>query len=185
MVLPIFVYGNPVLRKKAVDIGPDYPKFNDFVTNLWDTLEKCDGLGLAAPQVGEAIRMFAIDGKRLVEDDPSMEGFRKLFINARILERSGEDNTYNEGCLSLPGIHEDVIRKSIIRINYQDENFVTHEETFDGLKARIIQHEYDHIDGILFVDHLSPLKRKMLKGKLTAIMLGKADAKFKMKLPKK
>lgn len=184
MFLPIYVYGNPVLRKKAVDIAPDYPDLTQFIADMFETMDKADGVGLAAPQVGKSIRMFVIDTAALTEDQPEIPVFRKVFINARITERTGEPMIYNEGCLSLPNIREDVERPSVITIEYDDEHFVHHTETYDGTAARVIQHEYDHIDGILFIDHISALRRKMLAGKLTSIARGKTEVRYKIKTSK-
>jgi peptide deformylase len=184
MIYPIFVYGQPILRKVAKNIDKNYPKLKEFIENMFETMEFSDGIGLAAPQVGESIRLFVIDGTPLEEDDPSIKGFRKAFINAQILDRFGEDKIYNEGCLSLPTIREDVTRKSSIRIKYYDENFNLFEETYDGLKSRIIQHEYDHTDGKLLIDHLSPLRKRILKRKLTDITKGQVDTVYKIKIVK-
>ena len=183
MIYPIVVYGSPVLRKVAKDITPDYPELDKFVSDMFETMEKSDGIGLAAPQVGKSIRLFVINARPLVEEHPELEGFHKVFINAKIVERSGENKIYNEGCLSLPAIREDFERPSVIRIRYMDEKFVLHEEVYDGVIARIIQHEYDHLDGILFTDKVSPLRRRLLKGKLTAISKGQFEASYKTILP--
>jgi peptide deformylase len=181
MTLPIFVYGSPVLRKIAEDIPKDFPGLPTFIENMWETMYKSDGVGLAAPQVGRSIRLFVIDGSSMDEDDPTMADFKKAFINARITKREGDPWVFNEGCLSLPNIREDVSRPSVITITYYDENFNYHEEQFDGLKARVIQHEYDHLEGVLLVDHISAIKRKLLAGKLSAISKGKVDVKYKIK----
>ena len=138
MVYPIYLYGHPVLRKKGEQIGLDYPGIQDFINDMFETMKVSDGIGLAAPQVGKSISLFVVDGSDLAENDPSMAGFRKVFINAEIVEETGDEWTYNEGCLSFPGIHEDIVRPSVIRIRYHDENFVLHEDVFDGMKARII-----------------------------------------------
>lgn len=184
MILPIYVYGSPVLRKVAIDITKDYEGLSAFITDLWDTMYKSDGIGLAAPQVGKSIRVFVIDGSPLEEDDPSLKDFKRVFINARITERDGEEWAFTEGCLSIPNIREEVQRLSRVRIQYYDENWQYHDEYFEGIAARIIQHEYDHLDGIMFVDHLSPLKRRLLAGKLTAITKGKVDVNYKIRVPK-
>jgi peptide deformylase len=181
MVYPIYVYGHPVLRKIAPDIKPDYPGLKDFIVNLFETMEKSDGIGLAAPQVGKPIRIFVLDTEPLAEDNPNIPVFKKAFINPHIIERSGEMKIYNEGCLSLPTIHEEVERPASIRIQYMDEQFVSHEEDYDGIVARIIQHEYDHLDGTLFIDRIPPIRRKMLAGKLKAISKGKVDIHYKIK----
>ena len=184
MVYPIYVYGQPVLRKVAVEIEKNYPNLREFVENMFETMTKTDGIGLAAPQVGESIRVFVTDGALLEEEDPDMKDFRKAYINAKIVERSGEDVIMNEGCLSLPTLREDVTRKSTIRIQYYDENFNYYDEVYDGMKARIIQHEYDHIDGKMFIDHLTPLRRRLIKRKLTQISKGEVDISYKIKIVK-
>jgi peptide deformylase len=184
MIYPIYVYGQPVLRKVAEDITKDYPNLQEFVADMFETMYKSDGLGLAAPQVGVSIRLFVIDGASLAEDDQTLKDFKKAFINAKIVKRTGDDATYNEGCLSLPGIREEVIRKSKIRIQYYDENFNFFDEEYDGIKARVIQHEYDHIDGKLFVDHLSPLRKRMLKRRLNDITKGNVEVSYKIKVVK-
>lgn len=184
MLLPIYLYGHPVLRKVAGDIPADYPELDKFISDLWQTMDEADGVGLAAPQVGKSIRIFVVDANAFSEVDPDCSGFRKAFINAHILERSGDEISRNEGCLSVPGIHEDVRRKDKIRIAYQDEKGGQHEEEYDGIKAWIIQHEYDHLEGVLFTDHLSALKKRILKGKLNSISLGKVSASYRVVLPK-
>lgn len=184
MIYPICIYGSPVLRKVAQDITPDYPNLEQLLSDMFDTMYQSDGIGLAAPQVGISIRLFVIDGTPLEEDDPSLKDFKKAFINAQIVERFDEISRYNEGCLSIPNIHEDVDRESKIRIKYVDENFQPHEEVYEGIAARIIQHEYDHLDGILFTDRLSAIRKQLLKSKLTAITKGKFNADYKYKLAK-
>ena len=184
MIYPVYIYGSSVLRKVAEDITPDYPDLPQLISNMFDTMYQSDGIGLAAPQVGLSIRLFVIDGTPLAEDDPSVQSFKKVFINAHILERFDEVVRYSEGCLSIPNIHEEVERESKIRIKYVDENFQPHEEEFSGMAARIIQHEYDHLVGILFVDRLSAIRRQLLRSKLTAIAKGKFSADSKYKLTK-
>ncbi len=184
MIYPIFVYGSPVLRKVAKEIEKNYPKLQEIIQNMFETMQKSEGLGLAAPQVGESIRLFVINGEPLAEDDETMRDFKRVFINAKIYDRFGEDKIYNEGCLSLPGIREEVTRKSNIRITYYDDNFEFHDEEFEGLRARVIQHEYDHTEGILLIDHLPQLKRKLLKRRLTDISKGIVDVSYKIKSPK-
>lgn len=181
MILPIYVYGQPVLRKVAVDIDKNYEGLADFIANMWETMYKSDGVGLAAPQVGKSIRLFVIDAEPFSEDDPSLKDFKKAFINAHIIERSEEEEAFTEGCLSLPNIREEVFRPSKIRIQYYDENWQYHDEYFEGVRARIVQHEYDHLDGIMFVDHLSSIRRRLLTGKLNAISKGKVDVAYKIK----
>ncbi len=178
MVYPIVIYGHPILRKIAADIESDYPGLNQLILDLFETMYHSEGLGLAAPQIGKSIRIFVIDGKPAAEDDPSLAEFRKVFINARISEKCGELQPMNEGCLSIPTLREEVMRESHIRISYIDENWQPHDEVFDGYKARIIQHEYDHLEGILFTDKVSPLRRRLLKSKLLAISKGKFEADY-------
>jgi peptide deformylase len=185
MTYPILVWGHPTLRKVAEDIDKDYPGLNNFITDLFETMYAADGLGLAAPQVGKSIRIFVIDGTPIEEDEPSMAGFKKAFINAHITERSGEKVLMGEGCLSIPHLREEVLRESHIRIEYYDENWEFHNEVFEGYKARVIQHEYDHLDGILFPDRLNPLRKRLLKSKLTDISKGKFEAIYRTILPKK
>ena len=181
MILPVFVYGSPVLRKVAADIPEDYPGLDEFIETLFDTMYQSDGIGLAAPQVGKSIRIFVVDASPLEDDDESLKDFRKVFINPRIISYEGELSTYNEGCLSIPDIREDVERESAILIRYCDRDFNYREEYFDGIAARIIQHEYDHLEGRLFTDHISPLKKRLLKRKLTLISKGMVDVKYRIK----
>lgn len=184
MIYPVYIYGSSVLRKVAEDITPDYPNLSQLISNMFDTMYQSDGIGLAAPQVGLSIRLFVVDGTPLADDDPSVQSFKKVFINAHIVERFDEVVRYSEGCLSIPNIHEEVERESKIRIKYVDENFQPHEEEYSGMAARIIQHEYDHLDGILFVDRLSAIRRQLLRSKLTAIAKGKFNADYKYKITK-
>ena len=183
MFLPIVVYGHPILRKISEDIPMDYPDLEKFIKDLFQTMDESDGVGLAAPQVGRNVRIFVVDSNAFEEMDPDCEGFRKAFINAHITERWGEEVSRNEGCLSIPGIHEDVKRPDSIRISYVDENGQAHEEEYTGIKAWIIQHEYDHLEGILFTDHLSALKKRILK-KLNNISTGKYKPAYRVILPK-
>lgn len=192
MILPIVAYGHPVLRQVANDITPDFPDLANLINNMWETMYKASGMGLAAPQINQSIRLFVIDTMQVYENYDEEErtvfegelGFKKVFINARIISKSGSTWSCDEGCLSLPGFREDVTRENIIEIEYLDENFNVHHETFKGLNGRVIQHEYDHIDGKLFIDHISLLKRKMLKKKLDDISLGRVKSGYKMLLPK-
>jgi len=184
MVYPIVVYGSPILRRTARDVDKDYPGLEQFVADLWETMHKSDGVGLAAPQVGKSIRIFVIDTSELDENDPSLKDFKRTFINPKIISNDGELWTSNEGCLSLPKLREDVERRSKIRIQYLDENWNFHDEEYTGVKARVIQHEYDHLDGILFIDLLSPLRKKLLKGKLSDITKCKVDVNYKIRLLK-
>ena len=179
MTYPIVIYGHPMLRKIAAEINKDYPGLDQLIEDLFETMYHSEGMGLAAPQVGKSIRIFVIDGTPVAEDEPSLAGFKKAFVNANISERCGDMQPMNEGCLSIPGLREEVMRESHIRISYYDENWQYHDDVFDGYKARIIQHEYDHLEGILFTDKVSPLKRRLLKGKLTAISKGLFEADYK------
>ncbi|MCK0190748.1 peptide deformylase [Arenibacter sp. F20364] len=190
MILPIVAYGDPVLRKVADDIDQDYPKFEELVSNMWDTMYNANGVGLAAPQIGLPIRLFLVDTTPFSEDEElteeeqnALKGFRKVFINARIEDETGTEWDFNEGCLSIPDVREDVSRKDTITISYMDENFKSYKETYDGLLARVIQHEYDHIEGILFTDKLSSLKKRLLKGRLTNISKGKIKVEYRMRFP--
>jgi len=182
MVRTVYVYGSPVLRKVAQNITPDYPELEDLIPDMFETMKQSDGIGLAAPQIGLSIRLFVVDGTPLADDDPSLKDFRKAFINAQMVERFGEKVIYNEGCLSIPGIHEDVERESKVRIRYYDEKFMEHEEVFDGMAARIILHEYDHTDGILFTDRVSPIQKQLLRSKLNAIAKGKYSTSYKSRI---
>jgi peptide deformylase len=184
MKLPIIAYGDPVLRQKTKEIDESYPDLEVLIENLFDTMYAAYGVGIAAPQVGLAIRLFVIDGEPYAEDDPTMKNFKKVFINPQVIEEAGELWSYSEGCLSIPDIREDINRKEEITISYLDENWIEHEETYSGLAARVIQHEYDHIEGILFTDKLSPLKKALLKGKLDDISKGNIDIDYKMKFPR-
>lgn len=181
MILPIVGYGHPVLKMKAVDISPQYDELDTLINNMWETMYNANGVGLAAPQVALAIRLFVVDASPFDEDDPNLKDFKRVFINPEMLEESGNEWFFNEGCLSFPDLRADVSRKSIIRIKYFDENFAPKEETFGGIAARIIQHEYDHIEGIVFVDRISPLKRRLLRSKLTSIVKGAVSPGYKMK----
>ena len=179
MIYPIVVYGHPVLKKVAAEIEKDYPGLKQFVDDLFETMYQAEGLGLAAPQVGKSIRLFVIDGEPVAEDEPDLANFKKVFINAEIVERSGELVPMNEGCLSIPGIREEVRREGHIRIVYYDENWEFHDEVYEGYPARIIQHEYDHIDGKLFVEKINPLKKQLIRGKLLDISKGKFEADYR------
>jgi len=182
MKFPIVAYGSAILRKKTKDIEEDSNDLQELIANMFDTMEGASGIGLAAPQIGKDLRLFIVDAD--VIEEPGCEGFRKVFINAEILEESGKEWAFEEGCLSIPHVRGDVNRKPEITIKYHDENWVEHTETFEGMPARIIQHEYDHIEGILFVDRIHPLKRTMLKGKLQKITTGNVKIDYKMKFPK-
>ena len=183
MIYPIVIYGSPVLRKVAQEIDKDYPELDQFIKDMWDTMYVSDGVGLAAPQVGKSVRLFVIDASPFAEDEPHLEDFKKVFINAKMIEKV-EDNTitFNEGCLSIPLIREDVTRSTKIHLEYYDENFNHHDEWFEGMAARVIQHEYDHTEGILFTDKVAPIKKRLLKNKLNAISKGKFNVDYKVKL---
>lgn len=183
MIYPIVIYGHPVLRKVAEDIDRDYPDLNNLISDLFETMYYSDGLGLAAPQIGKSIRIFVIDGKALSEDDPELADFKKVFINAHIKERTGDLELLSEGCLSIPNLREEVNRENHIRIEYYDENWEFHDEEYNGFKARVIQHEYDHLDGIMFTDRVSPLRKRLIKSKLTAISKGRFEAEYRTVLP--
>lgn len=183
MTYPIVVYGHPVLRKVAEDIGRDYPDLDNFIDDLFETMYRSEGIGLAAPQVGRSIRIFVIDGKPVAEDEPAMAEFKKVFINSKIVEKSGDILPMTEGCLSIPNIREEVNREGFIRIHYYDQQWQFHDETYTGYAARVIQHEYDHLDGVLFTDRVNPLRKRLIKGKLNAISKGKFEADYKTILP--
>lgn len=181
MILPIYLYGQTVLRKEADDVPEDYPELATLAENMYLTMEKANGVGLAAPQVGLSLRMFVVDGNGLAEDYPECAGVRRCMINPEIVEMSKETNVKEEGCLSIPGIYEAVKRPDWIVINYLDEQLVEHEERLEGFAARMVLHEYDHLDGKMFVDHVSPLRKTFIKGKLQAIMKGKNNPNYKFR----
>jgi len=190
MILPIIAYGDTVLRKVGSDIDKEYPKLKELIANMWETMYNANGVGLAAPQIGLPIRLFLVDTSPFaddeeltVEEQKQLEGFKQVFINAYIEEETGEEWAFNEGCLSIPDVREDVSRKGLIKMTYLDENFKKQERTFDGLLARVIQHEYDHIEGILFTDKLSSLKKRLIKGRLSNISKGKIDVDYRMRFP--
>jgi len=190
MILPIIAYGDPVLRKMGKEITKAYPDLDKLIINMWDTMYEAYGVGLAAPQVNYSIRLFMIDPSPFADDenltDPEKEvlsNLKKVFINPKIIAEEGEEWAFNEGCLSIPEIREDVFRKPKITIEYLDEDFNMLRETYEGLAARVIQHEYDHIDGILFTDKLSSLKKRLIKGKLSDISKGKVDVDYRMRFP--
>ncbi len=189
MILPIVAYGSPVLRKLCTDISADYPDLDKLIVDMWETMYNSNGVGLAAPQVNKDIRLFVMDSEQIIqgfEEDgeeneyPGDDGFKGVFINAKIESYEGNDWSYNEGCLSIPKIREDISRKSKITISFYDENFTHHTKTFIGITARVILHEYDHIEGKLFIDYLKPLKRRLLKGKLDDITRGKIKVDYRM-----
>ncbi len=181
MIYPITMYGDPVLRQRAAEIEPG-TDLKTLVEDMFETLTAANGIGLAAPQIGKSLRLFVVDGTGL-ENEPGMETFRKVFVNAEMIEELGTPWEFEEGCLSIPNIREKISRKEQLRIRYFDENWNQHEETFDGMKARIIQHEYDHIEGKMFVDYLTPLKKRLLKGKLSDISKGKVDTDYRIAAP--
>ncbi|MDR0612849.1 MAG: peptide deformylase [Dysgonamonadaceae bacterium] len=181
MILPIYLYGHPVLRKVTKDISPDYPGLKPLLDNMFETLFYADGVGLAAPQIGLEDRILVVDLSPLADKEPSFKDFRRVFINAHIVERDGTEEAMEEGCLSIPGIHEKVYRKNRIRIRYLDENLHPHEEVFESYKARVIQHEYDHLEGIMFVDHISGIRKQMIRSRLDKIIKGDVRCSYKVK----
>lgn len=190
MTLPIVAYGDPVLKKECKEIDKNHPKLSELISNMWETMSNASGVGLAAPQIGQAIRLFLVDTSTFADDESlgekeqkELADFKQVFINAVIEEEVGKDWTFNEGCLSIPDVREDITRKDTITISYMDENFKVKKETFDGLRARVIQHEYDHIEGILFTDRLSSLKKRLLKKRLTNISKGNIKIDYRMRFP--
>ncbi len=190
MILPIRAYGDPVLKREARDIEPGHEGLPQLIADMFETMYEANGVGLAAPQIGQSIRLFIVDASPFAEDEDGkpteeahLKDFKKVFINPYIVEEEGEPWAFEEGCLSIPNIREEVKRQPKIVLQYQDENFVEQEEEFEGFAARVIQHEHDHLDGILFTDHLSPLRRRLLQGKLKDISVGRTDAKYKMRYP--
>ncbi|MCX6219713.1 MAG: peptide deformylase [Bacteroidia bacterium] len=184
MILPITLYGDPVLRKVAENIDMKYDGLSELIENMFESMYNAEGVGLAAPQVGLSIRIFVVDLSPLEKDEPSLSGFRKAFINAKIIERSGEEELMEEGCLSIPGIHEEVYRKNYIRIQYLDPEGIQRDEEYTGYTARVLQHEYDHLDGVMFTDHCSPLRKRLLKRRLSEISKGITTASYRVKVPK-
>ncbi|MGB0776620.1 MAG: peptide deformylase [Flavobacteriaceae bacterium] len=191
MILPIVAYGDPILRKMGADITPDYPGLKELIDNMFETMYNAHGVGLAAQQIGKDIRLFIVDASPFAEDEElsveektQLKDFKKVFINAQIIEEYGDDWAFSEGCLSIPGVNEDVFRAEEIKVSYLNENFEKKEEILSGLAARVFQHEYDHIDGILFTDHLSGLKKRLIKKKLENITKGNANADYRMRFPK-
>ena len=192
MILPVVAYGHPVLRREADDVEANYPELKKLIADMWETMYHTNGVGLAAPQINKSVRIFVVDTIQIVEgfddedkkDYPNEKPVKKVFINAHKVEESGDMWAYNEGCLSIPKVREDIKRQKFVTINYLDENFVEHEETFTGITGRVIQHEYDHIDGKLFIDYLAPLKKRLLKKKLDDISAGKVKVDYRMLFPK-
>ncbi|MEW7280756.1 peptide deformylase [Aquimarina sp. 2201CG1-2-11] len=190
MIFPIVAYGDPVLKRKAKEIEKDYPNLSELIENMFETMYNAYGVGLAAPQIGLSIRIFVVDASPFSEDEElseeqanQLKDFKKVFINPTIIEETGDEWAFSEGCLSIPDVREDVFRHDTIKISYFDENFKEHVETYDGLAARVIQHEYDHVEGILFTDKLSNLKKRLIKGKLTNISKGKVKSEYRMRFP--
>ncbi len=181
MIMPIYAYGQPVLRKETEDIEKNHPELEKLIADMWETMYNAKGVGLAAPQVGLGIRLFLVDTVQMQEEGEEEKGIKKVFINATILEESGKEWAYEEGCLSIPDIRADVMRQPTIKIEYYDENFKLQEEEFEGVNARVIQHEYDHVDGILFTEHLKPLKKRLLKRRLEKIRTGQIAPEYRMK----
>lgn len=184
MIYPIYVYGTTVLRKRAKEIDKNYPDLNQLIPDMFETMKYSEGIGLAAPQIGLSIRLIVIDSSGMDgedENDASLKDFKKVLINPVILEESGDNWIFNEGCLSLPNLREDVERPSKIKIRYSDENFIQHEEEYDGIKARIIQHEFDHLEGILLVDRIKPIRKRLLNGRLQSIAKGITSVHYKIK----
>ncbi len=188
MILPIVAYGNAVLRKRGQNVDKDYPKLQEFIDNMFETMYNASGVGLAAPQVNQSIRVFIVDARGFVddedEDEEGLKDFVQVFINPEIIEEDGEEWDFNEGCLSIPDVREDVSRKERVRIKFYDRDFKEHEEVYTGLKARVVQHEYDHIEGKLFTDYLTPFRKRILKGKLANISKGKISVGYRMKFVK-
>lgn len=190
MILPIRAYGDPVLKKVAKDIAADHAGLKELIADMFETMYAANGVGLAAPQVGHGIRLFIVDASPFAVDDDGkptdqvhLKDFKHVFINPHRVNEEGEEWRFEEGCLSIPNIREEVERPATVRLRYVDETFAPHEETFDGYAARVIQHETDHLDGILFTDHLPALRRRLLQGKLRDISMGKTDAKYRMRFP--
>lgn len=181
MILPIYVYGQPVLRKEAEDITPDYPNLKELIENMFATMDKAEGCGLAAPQIGLPIRLVVIDLDTLSDDYPQYKGYRRVFINPQLIEAGEETDSKEEGCLSLPGIHEPVRRPTRIHVKYFDENWQEHDEWVDGFEARCMQHEFDHLEGKMFIDHLAGLRKQMIKGKLAAMLKGNVRCSYRVK----
>ena len=185
MKYDITVYGDPLLRRKAKPIEKGHAGLEEIIDNMFETMHYSDGVGLAAPQTGMSIRIFVIDATQVADEEPELKNFRKVFINPEIIERTGEEVIMNEGCLSLPEIREDIKRPDSVRIQYYDENFELNEDVFTGYAARIVQHEFDHLEGILFIDYLTPLRKRLIKSKLRNIAHGKVTPHYRIKIPVK
>lgn len=184
MIYPVYIYGSKVLREECLDITPDYPELAKLISDMFDTMYASNGVGLAAPQIGKAIALVVIDASPMAEDDPTAEGFKRVMINPEIVEESEMEVLMNEGCLSVPGIHEDVYRPEEITVRYLDEEWQEHEEHLVGWPARVVQHELDHLDGLVFTDHLTTLRKTLLRNKLGAMTKGKYEASYRTKLVK-
>ena len=190
MILPIVAYGDPVLRKVAQEVGPDYPNLKELISNMKQTMYNASGVGIAAPQIGKSVRVFIIDATPFAEDEKiselernQLKDFKQVFINPTIVNEEGDEWAFAEGCLSIPNITEDVLRKETVSFEYVDEKFEKHSKTLNGILARIFQHEYDHLEGVLFTDKLSSLKKRILKKKLEKISLGKINSSYRMRFP--
>jgi peptide deformylase len=184
MIYPIVLYGDPILKRRGEDVTPDSVDVKQLSEDMFETMYQANGIGLAAPQIGLGIRMFVVDSSPIDEEE-GREGFKRVFINPEVIESSGDTWNFEEGCLSIPGVRADVQRPPVVTIRYQDEHWQEHEETLDGMAARIVLHEYDHVEGVLFTDHINGLKRRLLKGKLNSISKGQAKADYKVKIPAK
>lgn len=185
MIYPIYIYGSSVLRNECVEVGREYPELDKLVSDMFDTMYASEGVGLAAPQIGKSLRMFVVDASPFGQYDPTAVNYKRVFINPEIIDESDEEVLMNEGCLSLPGLHEDVYRPEKIKIRYYDEHFALHEEELEGWPARAVQHEYDHIDGIVFTDRLAPLRKTLIRSKLNNMAKGKYEAAYRTKQTKK
>ena len=183
MILPIYIYGHPPLRRPTVDVAPADEGLEKLLQDMWETMYEADGIGLAAPQVGKSLRLFVVDASGFAGVDPACEGFKRAFINPRVIEWSTGQVTMTEGCLSIPGLHEEVTRPERVTIAYRDETGIERVETLDGMRARVVQHEYDHVEGRTFIDRLSPLKRRLLRGNLSALAAGKFKSDYRVVLP--
>ncbi len=181
MILPIYAYGQPVLKKKATDISSDYPELKQLLDNMWETMYNANGVGLAAPQIGKSIRIFLVDSVQMEEEEKDFKGIKKAFINPVMIKEYGDEFSYEEGCLSIPDVRSEVIRQSDITIRYMDEEFNEKEESFSGINARVIQHEYDHIEGKLFTEKLPPLRKRLIKRRLESIKKGKVRVDYRMR----
>lgn len=185
MILPIYIYGQPVLKQKAKPITPEFEELNELISNMWETMYQAKGVGLAAPQIGQSIRVFVVDTTQIDRDEEDFEGIKMIFINAEKIEEDGELWEYEEGCLSIPQITADIERPERIRLRYLDEHFVAHESVLDGINARVVQHEYDHIEGILFTERIKPIRRRLIRRKLENLRKGMVDADYPVRVLRK